>query len=95
MTCTRTLPCFAVTWKHTPIEHIAVPRSHVRMSLLFEALEAARWRGLTDQAFDALSRQDKARVIAHYRTAVRLEAVIAWEQAKAIRRQTRRHDMRG
>lgn len=60
------------------------------MSLLFEALEAARWRGISDQAYDALARDEKARMIAHYRTAMRLEAVVAWEQAKEIRRAQRR-----
>jgi Tfp pilus assembly protein PilN len=63
-----------------------VPRSKARYSALFEALEAARWRGLTDPEYDALSLDDKARLIAHYRTATRLEAVAAWEQAKELRR---------
>ena len=63
-----------------------VPRSKARYSLLFEALEAARWRGLSDQAFDALALEDKARVIAHYRVSTRLEAVVAWAQAREVKR---------
>ncbi len=67
-----------------------VPRGKARMSLLFESLEAARWRGLSDAEYDALDKDGKARVIAHYRTAMRLDAVIAWEQAKELRRARKR-----
>lgn len=54
-----------------------VPRSKVRYSLLFEALEAARWRGLSDRAYDALDIDAKARLIAHYRVHHQIEAVLA------------------
>lgn len=66
-----------------------VPRSKARYSGLFEALEAARWRGISDAAFEALDRDAQARLIAHYRVSTRLEAVAAWEQAKEIRRRNR------
>lgn len=65
---------------------VSVPRSKARYSALFEALEAARWRGISDAAFDALTRDEQARLLAHYRVSTRLEAVVAWEQAKELRR---------
>lgn len=65
---------------------IAVPRSQARYSQVFEALEAARWRGLSDRAYDALGRDGQARLLAHYRVSTRLEAVVAWAQAKEMRR---------
>jgi len=47
----------------------------VRYSLSFELILAARWRGLTDEAMDALPQENQARVLAAYRTAMLLEAV--------------------
>lgn len=73
-------------WGATPLFDVYVPRSKARVSLLFEALEACRWRGLTDTEYEALDLDGQARLIAHYRTATRLEAVGAWEQAKELRR---------
>lgn len=58
---------------------IAVPRGKLRISLLFESLEAARWRGISDQDYDTLPIEDKARLIAHYRTHMQIQAVEAWE----------------
>lgn len=76
-------------WAGADLMQVYVPRSKARYSALFEALEAARWRGLTDAEFDALDRDAQARLLAHYRVSTRLEAVAAWEQAKELRRQTR------
>ena len=53
--------------------------------MLFASLEAARWRGLSDAAYDALDVQEQARLIAHYRTAMQFAAVEAWEQAREIK----------
>ncbi|KPV48012.1 hypothetical protein SE17_40355, partial [Kouleothrix aurantiaca] len=55
------------------------PAGKIRYSAEYELLEAARWRGLTWQDFDALEGDDQALIIAHYRTAQRLAAVDAWE----------------
>ena len=63
-----------------------MPRSKARYSPLFEALEAARWRGLSDAEYDALAVDEKARVLAHYRVHTHLRAVVEWEQAKELRR---------
>lgn len=38
---------------------------------------AARWRGLSDEAMDALPLDSQGRILAAYRTAQRLEAVQA------------------
>lgn len=54
---------------------ISVPRSKLRTSLLFEALSAARWRGISDVEYDALPIEDKARLIAFYRTTMQIAAV--------------------
>ena len=63
-----------------------MPRSKARYSGLFEALEAARWRGISDVEYDTLTRDEQARLLAHYRVSTRLDAVVAWEQAKELRR---------
>jgi len=47
----------------------------VRFSLNFELILAARWRGLSDAAMEALTIEDQGRVLAAYRTAMHLEAV--------------------
>lgn len=65
---------------------VYVPRSKARYSALFEALEAARWRGISDAAYDTLPLAEQARLLAHYRVSTRLDAVVAWEQAREMRR---------
>lgn len=67
-----------------------IPRSGIRYSLFFESLEAARWRGIDDLTWDSLGPDDKARLIAHYRTHQQIEAVLAHEQARQAKRQARR-----
>lgn len=47
----------------------------MRYNLTFELILAARWRGLTDEYFDALPLESQARTLAAYRTAMHLEAV--------------------
>lgn len=59
-----------------------MPRSGARYGAVFEVLEAARWRGLSDEAFAALDPHDQARIVAHYRAHHQLEAVIAQAQAR-------------
>jgi hypothetical protein len=61
---------------------IHAPRNGAAYSLFFEWLEAAHWRGLTWEAFCELDGSDQSLVIAHYRTHMQLEAVIAADAAK-------------
>lgn len=77
---------FRPTWQGRDIFAVRVPQSKARYSQVFEALEAARWRGISDAAYDALDVQDKARLIAHYRVSTRLAAIEAWEQVREIKR---------
>lgn len=59
-----------------------VPRSGARYGSLFEAMEAAHWRGYSDQAFADLSPYEQARIVAHYRCHFQLDAVIADAQMR-------------
>jgi hypothetical protein len=68
-----------------------VPRSGAKYGALFEQMEAAHWRGYTDEAFAALSVFEQARVIAHFRCHHQLEAVIADAQMKRAQQEARRH----
>lgn len=45
-------------------------------------MEAAHWRGLTDQQFAEMPPFEQARVVAHFRTHHQLEAVIAQQQQR-------------
>lgn len=67
-----------------------MPRSGARYSSLFELMEAAHWRGYSDQAFAALSPFEQARVVAHYRCHHQLEAVIADAQMKKQQQEAKR-----
>lgn len=68
-----------------------MPRSGARYGSLFEILEAARWRGYSDQAFGDLSPFEQARIVAHYRCHMQLEAVIADAQMKKQQQDARRN----
>ena len=87
---THRSPPFAVTFRGRDIFDIPVPRSGVRYSRVFEIVEAAHWRGLTDEQFEALDPLVQARVVAHYRTHHQLEAVIAQAQARDAEARQRR-----
>lgn len=47
------------------------------MSLLYEALAAARWRGISDAEYEAMDVDEQARLIAFYRTSMQIIAVEA------------------
>ena len=59
-----------------------MPRSGAQYGALFEIMEAARWRGLSDAQFEALDALDQARLVAHFRVHHQLEAVIAQAQQR-------------
>lgn len=61
---------------------VDLPAGHVRYSLLFETIMAARWRGLSDAQFEALPPDGQARILAAYRTASRIEAIITYESIR-------------
>jgi hypothetical protein len=71
-----------VTYRKKPLERYDVPRSGVSYSYLLEMIFAARWRGLSDEQFEALSIDSQARTIAAYRVSHQIEAVLATEQAR-------------
>ena len=50
--------------------------------MLFECMEAAHWRGLTDEQFAALTPFEQARIVAHFRSHHQLEAVVAQQQQR-------------
>lgn len=54
-------------------------------------MEAAHWRGLSDQAFADLTPFEQARVIAHYRAHHQLEAVVAQAQMNEAQRKAKQH----
>jgi hypothetical protein len=64
-----------VTYLGRPLSRWSLPPSGVRYSLNFELVLAARWRGLSDEHFEALPLEGQARTLAAYRTAMQLEAV--------------------
>lgn len=66
-----------------------LPRAPIRASDEYYWSEAARWRGLSDAAMDALDLTAQARVVAHYEAAHEIAAVEAWEQERARRRKDR------
>lgn len=47
--------------------------------------EAARWRGLSDEAMADLDGDRQARIIAHWETAMQIEAIVSWERVKRRR----------
>ena len=53
-------------------------------------MEAAHWRGLTDEQFAELVPFEQARSVAHYRAHHRLEAVIAQQQQRDAEARTKR-----
>lgn len=71
-----------MTFRGRDVFSIRVPRSGAQYSLLFECMEAAHWRGLTDEQFALLIPFEQARIIAHYRAHHRLESVIAQQQQR-------------
>jgi hypothetical protein len=87
----RISPCFRATFRGRSVfAYRNLPRSGVKYSLFFESLEAARWRGIDDLAWDSLGADDKARLIAHYRVHMQIEAVLAQEQARKHKRALRK-----
>ena len=66
-----------MTFRGRDLFSIRVPRSGARYNSLYERMEAARWRGYSDAAFDQLSQFEQARIVAHYRCHYQLEACIA------------------
>ena len=54
-----------------------MPRSGVTFSLSFEMILAGRWRGISDEAMDALPVSRQIMILAAHRTAMMLEAVQA------------------
>lgn len=54
-------------------------------SLFFETLQALHWKRMSEREFDALSPEEKAIVIAHYRTHMQIEAVIAKDMERKRR----------
>lgn len=85
------MPPFRATFRGRDIFSIPVPRSGAQYGALYEVMEAARWRGLTDAQFDALDADSQARIVAHFRVHHQLEAVIAQaQQREAEARQKRK-----
>lgn len=72
-------PFFQATYWGRDIARISLPGSGIRYNLLFEMILAARWRGLSDEQFEALPPDGQARILAAYRTAMRIDAIIADE----------------
>lgn len=72
-------PRFQATYRGRDIARIDLPSSGVRYTLLFEMIMAARWRGLTDEQFDALPPDAQARTLAAYRTAMRIDTILTQE----------------
>jgi hypothetical protein len=54
-------------------------------------MEAAHWRGLSDQAFADLSPFEQARIVAHFRCHFQLESVIADAQMKKQQQDAKRN----
>lgn len=54
-----------------------MPRSGLSYAAEFEWLEAAHWAGYRWEAFRVLDGDDQARIVAHYRARMQMDAVIA------------------
>lgn len=84
------MPNFQIKYRGRDIFSYRVPRSGATFSSEFEQEEAARWRGLTPKQWDALDGEDQSRIVAHYRAATMLEAVIAFKTPKTSNRKAGR-----
>lgn len=76
---------FQATYKGRSIWDMRTPRSGIRYSAVFEWLEAAHWDGYTKEAFEDLNGERQSLIVAHYRTHMQIEAVLAQEQARKAR----------
>jgi hypothetical protein len=65
-----------VTYRGKDIWEIYTSRSEVEYSTSYAILEAARWKGLTDRELIDLDADEIAKVIAHWETAMQLQAVV-------------------
>jgi hypothetical protein len=65
-----------VTFQGRPIDEIHTSRSEVEYSFSFALLEAARWRGISDEEIEGLDRTQLARLIAYWETVMQLQAVL-------------------
>src|SRR5689334_11077153 len=79
---TRIRPPFQVTMHGQSIWRIRTPRSGLHYSEGYARLEAARWAGYQNvEAFFELDLNTQARLIAHYETAMQIQAVLAQSAA--------------
>jgi hypothetical protein len=69
-----------------------VPRSGLTMDPVLEWRLAAQWRGYKWEEFAALEGEEMSVIVAEYRVKHQMEAVMAFEQAKAAERRARRRN---
>jgi len=71
-----------VTHQGRDIWEIVTPRSQLSYSDTYAWLDAARWRGVSDEDFIAMDGDDAARMVAHWETAQQIEAVLSRQRRK-------------
>lgn len=86
------MPPFRPTYKGRDLFHPSLdpPSGLLQFDPSYELLRAARWRGLSWQAFDALSSDEQALTIAEYRIEMRYQAVDSWEHRPAAVKKRKR-----
>jgi hypothetical protein len=67
----------------------SAPKSETGYSILYHMRSAVKWRGLTWEYFCELDEQAQAGYVAEYETAMRLGALEAEAQRKAMKRRQR------
>ena len=78
-----------MTFQGRDIWRITTPKGDVSYHRLYHWRSAARWRGLTWEAFAELDESAQAAYIAEYETALRLETLQAETRRKADARAAR------
>lgn len=66
-----------MTFRGRDVFDIRVPRAGISYEPLFEWMEAAHWANYRWEVFRALDGDDQARIVAHHRAHMQLEAVLA------------------
>jgi hypothetical protein len=65
---------------------IRTQRSGLRYNQLYEWREAARWAGYRYSEFESLEGDEQARIVAHYRIRHQIDAVLAEDQQRRMKR---------
>ena len=86
------MPPFRPLYKGRDLFHPSLdpPSGLLQFEPSYEFVRAARWRGLSWQAFDSLDSDAQALVLAEYRIEMRYAAVDSWDNRPSNAKKKRR-----